>query len=336
MTDTPRNAQALHVYRAAMFRVANGANLGDGLNFAEELQQGDIYCLTPLAAPLPLTVEPAPGGQFRIAAQSETGTPGATLHLDCCLTFMSGNGQTTECLVLVETDGAGHVAQVYGLPLAAFSPRTDYALVGIDPEAALQRFAQIACVSFTAGTLITMAGGAQRPVESLQPGDRVLTRDDGPQEIRWIGHHTVRARGAFAPVLIRQGTLNNSRDLVVSPDHRLFIYQRRDELGTGRSEIMVRARHLLNGDSVIRLSGGHVDYYQMLFDTHQIIYAEGIAAESMLVDMRTRPALPGELDGKLAELIPGHRASDFRSLEVQEALLARPDAADLLRKSSGG
>ena len=57
-------------------------------------------------------------------------------------------------------------------------------------------------------------------------GDRVLTSDDGVQAIRWIGVTTLRATGALAHIVIEAGALNNEHDLVVSPDHRLFIYQR--------------------------------------------------------------------------------------------------------------
>ncbi|WP_370244734.1 Hint domain-containing protein [Salipiger sp.] len=331
-----RVAHGVTVYRADQIRVINGANLGDGLSFAEELVPDDIYRLSPVAAQHRLSLYPASESPFRIAADSEIGTPGADLHLDCVLTFMSGDGHTTEGLVLVETDAGGDVAAILFLPLAALDPRQDLALVGITRDGALQKFAQSACFSFTRGTMITMASGAQRPVEELAVGDRVLTRDDGPQEIRWLGHHTVRAVGEFAPILIREGVLNNSGDLLVSPDHRLFIYQRRDQIGVGRSELLVKARHLVNGDSIRRMQGGFVDYYQMLFDHHQIIYAEGIAAESMLIDTRTHAALPDELHQRLSELLPGHRRSDHRALEVQEALLDRPDLAELLRKSSSG
>ncbi len=334
--NSPRAAQRLDVYRADYLRVINGANLGDPLSFAEELQPDDIYRLSPLAATACLGILPSATPPFAIAPESDLGTPGAALHLDCCVTLMSGDGQTTECLVLVETDDSEDVADVYLLPLAALRPQADYVLVGVNTDVALQRFAQVACVSFTRGTLITMASGAQKPVEDLVVGDRVLTRDDGPQELRWIGHQTVRATGDFAPISIRAGTLHNSSDLLVSPDFRLFIYQRRDRLGAGRAELLVRARHLVNGDTIQRLDGGFVDYYQMLFDRHQIIYAEGIAAESMLVDTRTSAVLPDELNARLTQLIPGHRSSSHRGLEVQEALLSRPDVAELLRKSTGG
>ncbi|SFE21833.1 Hint domain-containing protein [Roseivivax sediminis] len=328
--------QPVSVYRAAQFRVANGANLGDGISVADELVLDDIYRLSPVATPVRLSLLARAEPPFAIDAGSEVGRPGADLHLDCAVTFMSGDGCTTEALMLVETDDAGNIDGVYLLPLAPLDPRADYALVGIDPEDALTRFAQVACVSFTRGTLITLASGAQRAVEDLEIGDLVLTRDDGPQAIRWIGHTTTRAVGSFAPILIRAGVLNNTNDLVVSPDHRLFIYQRTDRLGVGRPELLVKARHLVNGDTVARLNGGFVDYYQMLFDHHQIIYAEGIAAESMLIDTRTRAALPREFSETLKAVIPGHRDTAVSAIEVQESLLHRDDAAEVLRKSSGG
>ena len=332
--DSARPAHSVSVYPAEQLRVVGGANLGDALGFADELLLDDIYRLSPAAAPQRLGLAPSSRLPFTIIPGTGIGTPGADLHLDCCLTFMSGDGRTTEGLVLVETDARGDAARVMFLPLGPLAAGQDLALVGINRAVALQKFARVACVSFTRGTLITMASGAQQPVERLRIGDRVLTRDDGAREVRWIGHHTVRAVGAFAPILIRAGTLNNARDLLVSPDHRLFIYQRRDHLGAGRAELLVRARHLVNGNSVVRVSGGFVDYYQMLLDAHQIIYAEGIAAESLLVDTRTRAALPGEVDSALAHLLPLHRRSDHGALEVQEALLHRPDAAEVLRRSS--
>lgn len=124
---------------------------------------------------------------------------------------------------------------------------------------------------------------------------KLLTRDHGPQPIRWIGFQTRRAVGAAAPVRITEGTLNTSRDLRLSPQHRLFIWQRNDELGTGRAEVMVKAELLVNGTTVHREEGGHVDSFQIVFDGHEIIYAEGIAVESLLVTGQTRALLPQDL-----------------------------------------
>lgn len=325
---------SLPVFRSADMSVVNGANLGDALSFADELLPSDVYALSPGAQMTRLSVQPFPDETLVIAPDTVTGRPGAALYLDCCLTFMSPDGDTTEVLILVEVDDDGDVAEIYALPLSALRVKTDYALVTIDRESTRAKLAELACVSFTRGTHITMANGAQKPIEDLHVGDRVLTRDDGPQEIRWIGQTTVRAVGEHAPIIITAGTLHNEHDLIVSPEHRLFIYQRSDALGAGRSELLVRARHLVNGTSVHRQDGGFVDYFQILFDSHQIIYAEGIAAETLLIDPRTRPALPAELAAKLSETLKAHGQKPHLGYEVQESLLDRPDAAELLRRAS--
>ena len=328
-------AQNLPVYRADRFRVTNGANLGDALSFADELIPDDIYELSPEAEVLRLALTVDDGNSYRISAESTLGTPDATLHADCVLTVMPPTGETVEIVVLVEVDAEGHVADIYAAPLAPLSHKTPYTLVGIDRDAARLRMAQLACVSFTRGTRITMATGEQKPVEDIRPGDRVLTRDDGPQEVRWIGHLTMRALGEFAPIVITEGTLNNAADLTVSPDHRLFIYQRHDHIGAGRSELLVRARHLVNGETVYVQEGGFVDYFQILFDTHQIIFAEGISAETMQADQRTRPVLPREVEQSLeAPSKSSAGSATARAFELQEKLLKRPDAVDLLRRAS--
>lgn len=335
MTTEPTNATfSLPVYRSDALNVVNGANMGDPLSFADELVHSDVYMLSPRVKMARLSVQPHADGTLIIARDTTVGRIGAVLHLDSCLTFMSPDGQTTEMLVLVEVDDTSGVVEVYGLPLAAMQPKTDYALVTIDRDNTRAKLAELACVSFTRGTHITMADGAQKRIEDLQLGDRVLTRDEGPQEIRWIGQSTVRAVGEYAPIVITAGTLHNEHDLIVSPEHRLFIYQRSDALGAGRSELLVRARHLVNGTSVYRQDGGFVDYFQLLFDSHQIIYAEGIAAETLLVDPRTRPALPAELAETLSSSLNTHGQKAHLAYEVQESLLDRPDAADILRRAS--
>ena len=332
--ESLRNTQSVPVYLAQELCVSNGANLGDCLSFADDLDLHDTYELRGGARLHHISMTMDGPGPFTIARNSAVGRPGAPVHLDCCLTLMSGAGRTKEMLVLVETDTTGHVAEIYAMPLAPLHPKTGYALVGIDRAGALQKFAQTACASFTRGTHITMASGAQCPVEALQPGDLVLTRDDGAQPVRWIGQTTLRAVGEFAPIRIRAGALNNENDLLVCADHRLFIYQRSDALGVGRHEVLVRARHLINGDTVQRESGGFVDYYQLLFDTHQIIYAEGIAAETLLVDPRTRAVLPDDLGDDPIPDSETHGARAHLRYEVGQALLDHPDTAALLKRAS--
>lgn len=324
----------LPVFAARCFTVVEGTNLGDPLGFADELIPDDVYELGEDAQAGRLAVETAESAAFAVAAGSGLGRPGAPLHLDSCLTLMGADGVPAEALVLVELDVEGFVAAVYVHPLARFLPRVPYTLVGIDRGAARRRLAELGCVSFLRGTRITLASGAQLPIEDLREGDRVLTRDDGAQPVRWIGRSTLRATGAFAPIVITAGALHNAADLVVSPNHRLFVWQREDALGAGRAEVLVRARHLVNGTTVFTREGGFVDYFQLLFERHQIIYAEGIAAESLLIDSRTRPVLPATLDKALANRLPAHGDAAHLDFEVQEGLLRRPDTVALLRRAS--
>lgn len=326
--------QTLSVYQSDDLAVVDGANLGDGLSYCDELQHDDVYHLNEMALRRDISVRQTGPRLLEVAETSRIGRPGAALHIDCCITFMGNDGETVDLIVLVEVDSEGLVAGIHGLPLGGLRPKNDYRIIGVDSDSPERRFAEVACVSFTHGTMITMASGAQKPVELLCEGDMVLTRDDGPQPLRWIGQSTVRATGEGAPIRIRAGTLNNADDLLVSPDHRLFVYQRRDHLGAGRSEILVKARHLVNGDSVARVEGGFVEYYQLLFDDHQIIYAEGIAAETLLVDTRTRAALPDALDAKLATALPSHDNRLRADFELSESLARRPDAVELLRRAS--
>ncbi len=331
----PHPVQTVPVYLADDFRVVSGANLGDAVSFAAELDLDDTYELSKSAILHRLSIHAEEEGRFVVAESSLIGTAGATLYLDSCLTLMCGNGIATEVLILVEVDKNGDVENIFALPLAPLSKHMDYSLVGLDVEGARTKFAEVACVSFTRGTHITLASGAQRKIENLSPGDTVLTRDDGLQKIRWIGHATVRATGEFAPIRIKAGTLHNENDLRVSPDHRLFVYQRSDAVGAGRNEVLVRARHLVNGDSVVQEDGGFVDYYQLVFDTHQIIYAEGIAAETLLVDSRTSPVLPPELSRQLAKSLSEQGSRAHLHFELGEHLLTHPDIAKLLKRATG-
>lgn len=329
-TSTPL-VQSLPVLRGEDFVVTNGASLGDGLGDASELILDDVYRLKPKAWRLRLSLSDGDDArQFRVAAGSTAGRPGNDVHLDSALTFMSPDGSTIEALVFVEVGAARTIAACYLLPLAPLRARRDYALVSIDRDGARARLAEIACVSFVRGTHITMANGLQKPIQELEVGERVLTRDNGPREVRWIGRQTVRATGDLAPILIAKGALNNSGDLMLSPNHRLFIYQRRDHIKAGRAEVLVRARQLVNGHSVVQSDGGFVEYFQILFDQHEIIYAEGIAAESLLVDTRVRPVIPDEVRLRLTE----GRESSTSGFEIREGLLDASVAADLLRRAS--
>ncbi|MEQ9242640.1 Hint domain-containing protein [Roseovarius indicus] len=132
---------------------------------------------------------------------------------------------------------------------------------------------------FVSGTLIATRRGSV-PIEELKAGDEVITMDHGFQKIRWIGSTTVPAEGSLAPVVIRKGAMGNERDLRVSPQHRMLVRGWHVELMFGKPEALVPAKALINDETVFPLEGGTVDYFHMMFDRHELVYAEGIPSES--------------------------------------------------------
>ena len=133
---------------------------------------------------------------------------------------------------------------------------------------------------FTPGTCIATPKGA-RDIASLKIGDFVVTRDHGLQPIRWIQSRTVPALDRFAPIRIRPGVVTGQQsDLLVSPQHRMLFQGYRAELLFGESEVFVAAKHLVDGRLVTQETGGYVTYIHMMFDEHEVVYAEGAATES--------------------------------------------------------
>ncbi len=317
-------------YPATALIVHWGANERDPIGGVHDVAPGDSYRLSRDAVPAMLAIWDGPNGP-EVADETEVGQVGDTVTLEVCHSLMAADGTLVDLLVLTISGAEDTMRHV--LPLAPMEPRGEYALVNSEVETAPRRFADIACVSFIEGTHLTLSSGAQKRVEELQVGDRLLTRDHGPQEIRWIGQQVQRATGALAPVCIREGTLNVARDLRLSPHHRIFIWQRKDELGTGRAEVLVKAETLVNEDTVIREDGGHVETYQILFDGHQIIYAEGIAVESLLVTPQTRAALPENIEIRQSE----RDQYDAAEIEVQgTAFDGEEDPATRLSRASRG
>lgn len=134
-------------------------------------------------------------------------------------------------------------------------------------------------ICFAAGTRILTPQG-ERLIEDLQVGDMVITADNGLQPIRWIGTRSVSALGDLAPVKIRKGTFNNTRDLLVSPQHRMLLSGYKAELLFGEPEVLAPAIHLLDDHAVTRQVRDEVTYIHLLFDQHELVFAEGTPSES--------------------------------------------------------
>lgn len=131
--------------------------MGDIISCANELILDDVYALDFGAEPARLSLVARDDASFSIGHDTAIGTPGAVVHLDSALTFMSPDSSTADAIALVEVDEAGDIAEIYLLAFSALTSKVEYRLVGIDRETAHNKFAQVACVSFTRGTHMTMA-----------------------------------------------------------------------------------------------------------------------------------------------------------------------------------
>lgn len=185
-------------------------------------------------------------------------------------------------------------------------------------------------ICFTPGTRIATAHG-EVPVERLQRGDLVVTRDHGLQPVRWIEARTVPAIGRFAPIRIDRSVLTGLQsDLLVSPQHRVLFQGYRAELLFGESEVLAAATHLVDDAAVTRVEGGTVTYVHFLLDQHEIVFSDGAASESFHPGSFGIDAVGDAAREELFALFPalrsdlgqyGHTAR--RCLKAHEAQLIR-------------
>lgn len=182
-------------------------------------------------------------------------------------------------------------------------------------------------ICFTRGVRIRTPDG-EIAVEDLRAGDLVETLDGGAKPVRWIGSRVFSASALNAsprlrPVTIRAGVMGNVRDLTVSPQHRMLINDAKAELMFGSPEVLAKAKDLVNGDGVFIETTGDVEYFHVLFDDHEIIFAEGAATESFHVGPAAIDALTEEMREEVLDLFPEIRSEIHGGFAESAPSLAR-------------
>lgn len=163
---------------------------------------------------------------------------------------------------------------------------------------------------FTAGTLIATRKG-ELPVEMLEAGDRVVTRDNGLQEVRWVGRRhlhvqDLQAEPHLCPVLVRQGSLGRNlpeRDLLLSPNHRVLVTQDRSTLAARGREVLVASKHLI-AEGARSVASCGTTYLHLMFDRHEVVLSNGAWTESFLPEDQTLRGMGNAQRLEIFDLFP--------------------------------
>lgn len=171
-------------------------------------------------------------------------------------------------------------------------------------------YSEVAC--FVAGTRIATARG-HVPVEELEVGDLVLTFGGREVPLRLIlrtevSEKVLEARPRLRPIRILAGALGQAlptSDLYVSRQHRMLMSSKVAERMFGRSSVLVAAAKLalLPGIEEAPVVGP-VTYFHLVFDAHEVIFAEGAPSESLLTGDAALGSMPEEQREEIFALFP--------------------------------
>jgi hypothetical protein len=148
---------------------------------------------------------------------------------------------------------------------------------GSAPSIADVTVVRVTC--FAAGTRIATDRGPVA-VELLQRGDRVSAHfAQAFLPVVWIGHRQVDCRRhpeprKAWPVRIQAGCFRHglpSRELFLSPDHAVLV-----------DDVLIPVKYLINGTTIAQIEVDEVGYYHIELERHDVVFAEGLPAESYL------------------------------------------------------
>ena len=192
---------------------------------------------------------------------------------------------------------------------------------------------------FTPGTLIATPRG-EVPVEDLRAGDRVITRDNGIQQIRWVGRKDLTwadlsLNPHLKPILIRKGSLGNGlpeRDMMVSPNHRVLVANDRTALYFDEHEVLVAAKHLVAGRGVHEVDSMGTSYLHFMFDRHEVVLSNGAWTESFQPGDYTLKGMGNAQRNEIFELFPDLKTETGReAYGVARRTLKKHEAKILIK-----
>ncbi len=220
------------------------------------------------------------------------------------ITYMDGSTDTITAVIMQTTDGDLYLAPEMSnnTDAAAMEAKPIKSLtldsVRVNPTTVAANRYQTSFMCLAGGTLIAAETGSRR-IETLAPGDLILTRDHGLQPLRWLGMRRVSlcrqlSDPAAPPVRIRSGALGPGRpdrDLLLSQQHRVLIRSVIARRMFGSSEVLVAAKKLTGFPGIgLAPATRSLQYFHLAFDQHEIIFAGGLPVESLLLGSQARLA----------------------------------------------
>lgn len=191
-------------------------------------------------------------------------------------------------------------------------------------------------ICFTPGTEI-MSPNGRVMIEDLRPGDRIQTKDNGPQEVQWVGQRRMSGARLHAmphlrPIRFRANAMGKGRpdhELLVSPQHRMLVKGAAAKALFNTAEVLVAAEDLVNDHSItVDHSVRDVTYIHILLESHQVIWANGLETESFHPSNTALETVAQDQRAGLLSLLPGlkenpHIYGDYarRNLSSSEAAI---------------
>jgi hypothetical protein len=156
-------------------------------------------------------------------------------------------------------------------------------------------------------------------VEALKSGCKVLTQDNGFQELtltmsRVVDAKELQKNAKLYPVKITAGALGSGlpkRDLAVSRQHRMIAQSSIVKSMFGTITVLVAAIRLIKLPGIyVESTVESVEYYHLIFKNHEIIFAEGTPTESFLMNSETQKTLSSARWDEFVTLFPEARDQD--------------------------
>jgi len=215
------------------------------------------------------------------------------------MTFRVGRPGTAGCDATLSAGGFPAAGDLLPGSGAAQAPGGMVAGLRPDPRSDVE----VGSALFCAGTLIRTEAG-DRPVEALDAGVSVLTRDSGFQSVRRVGHIRLSDDDLWAvpdlrPIRIAPGALGArqpGRPLLLAPRHRVLLHGLGCDLYHRAKDALVAAAHLLEWNDVELVDGGPVHYVDLQLDTPELVLASGAWVESGRLGQSLRATMRAQAD----------------------------------------